>query len=63
VSSSSVLQPLVGFGFLISFHVGPKYYSDDQIKKNEIGGACGTYGGQERCIHYFGGETRGKETT
>jgi hypothetical protein len=25
-----------------------KYYSGDQIKKNEMGGACGTYGGEER---------------
>jgi hypothetical protein len=34
-----------------------KYHSGDQIKKNEIGGACGTYGGHERCIQGFGGET------
>jgi len=26
-----------------------KYYSCDQIKKNEMGWACGTYGGQDRC--------------
>ena len=26
-------------------------------------GACSTYGGQERCIQGFGGETLGKETT
>jgi len=26
-----------------------KYYAGDQIKKNGIGGACGTYGRQERC--------------
>jgi len=35
--------------------------ADDQIKKNEIGGACSTYmegeGGDERCIKGFGGET------
>jgi hypothetical protein len=23
-----------------------KYYSGDQIKKNEVGGACNTYGGR-----------------
>ena len=41
-----------------------KYYSlGDQIKKNEMGGACGTYGGQGRCIQCFGGETSWKETT
>jgi hypothetical protein len=28
----------------------------DQIK-NEMGRACGTYGGEERCIQGFGGET------
>jgi hypothetical protein len=33
------------------------YYSDDQVKKNEVGGACSTYGGGERCIQDFGGET------
>jgi len=27
-----------------------KYYLGDQIKKNETGGACSTYGGGERCI-------------
>ena len=34
-----------------------------KIKKNEISGACSTYGGEERCIQDFGGEFRGKETT
>jgi len=38
-----------------------KYYSGDQIKKNEIGGACGTCGGKERCIQGFGRKTGGKE--
>ena len=33
-----------------------KYYSGDQIKKNEIGGAYSTYGGEERRIQGFGGE-------
>ena len=28
-----------------------------QIKKNELGGACSTYGGQQRCMQDFGGET------
>jgi hypothetical protein len=27
-----------------------KYYSGDQIKENEIGGACGKYRGEEKCI-------------
>jgi hypothetical protein len=29
-----------------------KYYLGDQINKNEMGGACGTYGGEG-----FGGDT------
>ena len=29
----------------------------DNIKKNEMGGACGAYGGRERCVQGFGGET------
>jgi hypothetical protein len=33
-----------------------KYYLGDQIKKNEIGRACGTYGEQERYMQGFGGE-------
>jgi hypothetical protein len=33
------------------------------IEKNEMGGACSAYGGEERRIQGFGGETRGKETT
>ena len=27
----------------------------DQIEKNEMGGACSTYGGEEGCIQGFGG--------
>jgi hypothetical protein len=26
-------------------------------EKNEMGGACSTYGGKERCLQDFGGET------
>jgi len=40
-----------------------KYYPDDQFKKNEMVGACGTYGGKERCIRSFGGKTWRMETT
>ena len=37
----------------------------DQISlgEYEMGGACGTYGGEERRIQGFGGETGGKEDT
>jgi hypothetical protein len=33
-----------------------------KIKKNEMGWACGVYGGGERCAQGFGGEALGKET-
>jgi len=33
-----------------------KYYSGDKIEKNEVGGACSAYGGEERRIEGFGGE-------
>jgi hypothetical protein len=33
------------------------------MKKNEMGGVCGTCGRQERCIQGFGPETGGKEST
>jgi len=34
-----------------------QYYASDKIKKNEMGRACGTYGGGERPVQGFGGET------
>jgi hypothetical protein len=34
-----------------------KYHSGDQVKKTEMGRTCGTYGGEERCIQGFNGET------
>jgi hypothetical protein len=34
-----------------------KYYSSDQIKKNEMGKACGTHGRQGRCTQGFRWET------
>ena len=33
------------------------YCLGDKIEKNEIGGACSMFGGEERCIQGFGGET------
>ena len=33
------------------------------IEKDEMGGACSTYGGEERRMKGLGGETSGKETT
>ena len=38
-------------------------YWDDQLEKNEIGGACSTYGGEERYIQGGDGETWGSENT
>ena len=39
-----------------------QYCADGKIEKNEMGGACGAYGGGERCVQGSGGETGGKET-
>jgi hypothetical protein len=33
-----------------------------QIEINEMGGVCSMYGGEERYIRGFGGETQTKET-
>jgi hypothetical protein len=33
-----------------------KYYSVDQINKNEVGGARGLYGGYWKCMEGFGRE-------
>jgi len=34
-----------------------QYCSGDKIEKNEMCGACSMYGGEERRIQCFGGET------
>ena len=34
-----------------------RYYPNDQIKQDEMGGAYSTYGGQVRYTQGFGGET------
>jgi hypothetical protein len=39
------------------------YCAGDKIEKNEMVGACGTYGGRERCAQGVGWETGGKKTT
>jgi hypothetical protein len=33
-----------------------QYYSDNKIKKNELGRACSMYGREESCIQGLGGE-------
>jgi hypothetical protein len=40
-----------------------QYCAGGKIEKNEMGGACGTYGGAERYAQGSGGETWEKETT
>jgi hypothetical protein len=34
-----------------------KYYSCEEIEKNDMGGACSMQGEETRCIQGFGGET------
>ena len=43
----------------IKFLYGVLYHhcSGDQIEKDDMDGACSTYGGDQRCIRGFGGET------
>ena len=50
---SGLSKPVKG---LLHILLLTKYYLSDPIKKNEMGRACGTYVGQERCIESFGGE-------
>jgi hypothetical protein len=33
------------------------YHWGDHVKKTEMGRTCGTYGGEEKCIQSFSGET------
>ena len=40
-----------------------QYCLGDEIEKNEMGGACSMYGGEERRVQVFGGENWGKEST
>jgi hypothetical protein len=39
------------------------YCAVDKLEKNMMGGACSAYGGRDRRVQGFGGETWGKETT
>jgi hypothetical protein len=34
-----------------------KYYSGDQFKRNEIGGTCSMYVGEERCMQVLVGKS------
>ena len=57
-----ILEKTTSWGTLWSV-VLTQYCVGDKLKKNEIGGACGMYGGGERRVQCFGGENWGKETT
>jgi hypothetical protein len=39
-----------------------QYRAGDKIEKIEMGCACSTYRGRERCVQGSGGEALGKET-
>jgi hypothetical protein len=54
VNSESCYLPSVACFIL---PIGLLYHSGDQVKKTEMGRTCGTYGGEERCIQGFSGET------
>jgi hypothetical protein len=41
----------------------PRYHYADQVKANEMGGACGTHERGEKIVQSFGGKARRKETT
>ena len=30
-----------------------EYYQDDEMMEDEMGGACCTYEGEEKCVHGF----------
>jgi hypothetical protein len=34
-----------------------QYFFREKMEKNEMSGACSTYGSEESCIQGFGGET------
>jgi hypothetical protein len=40
-----------------------QYCAGGKIEKNDVGRACGAYGGGERSAQGVGGEARGKEAT
>jgi hypothetical protein len=40
----------------VSGRAATQYCAGGKIKKNEMGWACGAYGGGERCTQGFGGE-------
>ena len=45
------------------FLLNKVFFNEVGLFKNKKGGACGAYGGGEKCAQICGGETWGKETT
>jgi hypothetical protein len=39
------------------------YWQGYEVEQDEMGGACDTYGGEEKSVRYFGGRIWGKEAT
>jgi hypothetical protein len=55
-----IYQPLfrkVQFEFGLNIKIGNDYFPGDKIEKNEMAWAYGAYGGGERRVQGFGGET------
>ena len=52
-----IMERVQNYNHLSYFPLLTQYYAGDKIEKNEMGRACGTYGGRKRCAHGFGGET------
>ena len=58
VSENKLLRSI--FGPKMDKVIGEWSKLHDDIEKNEMGGTCSTYEGEERCIQGFGGETTWK---
>jgi len=56
VGSERRLQKVV-YWSATRFVLFAKWYKDDQIKDYEVGGPSGMYGGEEKFIQGFSGET------
>ena len=51
------LLPFKFVFFKLSFHILTQYCAGGKMERNELGGACGAYGGGERCAQGSDGET------
>jgi hypothetical protein len=49
--------------FIICTHPQISLGKSSQVKANEVGAACGTYGRGEKSVQGFGGKAQRKETT